>query len=76
MWVVADLDEDYVAKMEDVLQVYEQPCDPQQPVVCIDEKPVTLRADVRPTSRQRHRAERRDETMNTSVAAPLMSSAP
>ena len=49
MWVVADLDEDYVAKMEDVLQVYEQPYDPQQPVVCVDEKPVTLRADVRPT---------------------------
>jgi hypothetical protein len=24
--------------------------DPQQPVVCLDEKPVTLHADVRPTS--------------------------
>jgi hypothetical protein len=23
MWVVADLDEDYIAKMEDVLEVYE-----------------------------------------------------
>ena len=49
MWVVADLDEAYIAKMEDVLETYEQPYDPQQPVVCLDEKPVTLHADVRPT---------------------------
>ena len=50
MWVVADLDDDYIAKMEDVLEVYERPYDPQQPVVCLDEKPITLHADVRPTS--------------------------
>jgi transposase len=49
MWVVAELDDAYIAKMEDVLQVYERPYDPQQPVVCVDEKPVTLHADVRPT---------------------------
>ena len=29
MWVVADLDDDYIAKMEDVLEVYERPYDPQ-----------------------------------------------
>ncbi len=45
MWVVADLDDDYIAKMEDVLEVYERPYDPQQPVICVDEKPVTLHAD-------------------------------
>src|SRR5262245_31820187 len=50
MWVVADLDEDYIAKMEDVLEVYERPYDQQEPVVCLDEKPVTLHADVRPAS--------------------------
>ncbi len=50
MWCVADLNEDYIAKMEDVLETYEQPYDPQQPVVCLDEKPVTLHADVRPAS--------------------------
>lgn len=48
MWCVADLNEEYIAKMEDVLEVYERPQDPQQPVVCLDEKPVTLHADVRP----------------------------
>jgi hypothetical protein len=51
MWCVADLNEDYIAKMEDVLETYEQPYDPDQPVVCLDEKPVTLHADVRPASR-------------------------
>ena len=50
MWCVADLNEDYITKMEDVLETYEQPYDPQQPVVCLDEKPVTLHADVRPAS--------------------------
>jgi len=47
MWRVAELNEDYIAKMEDVLETYEQPYDPKQPVVCPDEKPVTLHADVR-----------------------------
>jgi hypothetical protein len=47
---VADLDKAYIAKMEDVLELYEQPYHPEQPVVCLDEKPVTLHADVRPTS--------------------------
>src|SRR5713101_7297785 len=48
MWCVAELNEDYIAKMEDVLETYEQPYDPKQPVVCLDEKPVSLHADVRP----------------------------
>ena len=61
MWCVADLDEDYIAKMEDVLEVYERPYDSQQPVVCLDEKPVTLHADVRSASPARPgREARRD----------------
>jgi hypothetical protein len=31
MWVVADLDDDYITKMEDVLELYEQPYDPPTP---------------------------------------------
>jgi hypothetical protein len=48
MWCVAELNEDYIRKMEDVLETYEQPYNPKQPVVCLDEKPITLHADVRP----------------------------
>jgi hypothetical protein len=50
MWCVAELDDAYIEKMEDVLGTYEQPLDPQQPVVCLDEKPVTLHDEVRPAS--------------------------
>jgi hypothetical protein len=48
MWCVAELDERYIEKMEDVLAVYEKPYNPDEPVVCLDEKPVSLHADVRP----------------------------
>jgi DDE superfamily endonuclease len=34
--------------MEDVLEVYERPYDARQPVICLDEKPITLHADLRP----------------------------
>jgi transposase len=48
MWCVAELDGDYIQQMEEVLAVYEKPYDPAEPVVCVDEKPVSLHADVRP----------------------------
>lgn len=50
MWCVAELTEEYIDKMEDVLEVYERPLDRTEPVVCLDEKPVTLHAEVRPPS--------------------------
>ena len=34
--------------MEDVLATYEKPYTAAEPVVCLDEKPVTLHADIRP----------------------------
>ena len=48
MWCVAELDEEYIARMEDVLSVYEKPLSTREPVVCIDEKPVVLHQEVRP----------------------------
>jgi len=46
MWCVAELDEQYIARMEEVLGLYEKPRCERAPVVCIDEKPVVLHADV------------------------------
>lgn len=47
--------------MEDVLDLYTQPYDPQRPVVCLDEKPVVLRAEARPNLPARPgQGERRD----------------
>ena len=37
----------FVAAMEDVLEVYSRPYDASRPVVCMDEKPVQLLAEVR-----------------------------
>ena len=42
MWCVAELNEDYISRMEDVPETYEQPYDPEEPVVCLDEKPIRL----------------------------------
>src|SRR5262252_3894798 len=50
MWSVPELNEEYIARMEDVLEVYERPYNADEPVVCLDEKSVTLHADVRPAS--------------------------
>jgi len=50
MWCVAELDEDYIRQMEEVLALYEKPYRKAEPVVCLDEKPVSLHADVRPAS--------------------------
>jgi hypothetical protein len=48
--------------MEDVLTVYEQPYDPDYPQVCLDEKLVTLHADVvDPLPVQPGQAERVDD---------------
>ena len=48
MWCVAELNEEYIARMEDVLKIYEKPLSEREPVVCVDEKPVVLHANVRP----------------------------
>jgi hypothetical protein len=61
MWCVAELDEDYIVRMEDVLAVYEKPLSAREPVVCIDEKPVVLHEEVRPPlAMQPGRVARRD----------------
>ena len=46
---MAELTEEYIARMEEVLAVYEKPLSEQEPVVCMDEKPVVLHADIRPS---------------------------
>ncbi|RYL86133.1 IS630 family transposase, partial [Sporolactobacillus sp. THM19-2] len=38
-------DAEFVAHMEDVLDVYSRPYDPQKPLICLDEKPYMMHAD-------------------------------
>jgi transposase len=47
MWCVPKIDGAYVARMEDVLDLYAELPDPARPVVCLDESPVQLIGEVR-----------------------------
>ncbi len=47
MWCISALTPEYVARMEDVLELYAQAPDPQQPVVCFDETPRQLIGETR-----------------------------
>ena len=47
MWCIPQVDGEYVARMEDVLDLYAEAPDPQRPVVCFDESPVQLIGEVR-----------------------------
>jgi transposase len=47
MWCIPRVDGEYVARMEDVLDLYAEAPDPERPVVCFDETPVQLIGEVR-----------------------------
>ena len=47
MWCIPQIDGTYVARMEDVLDLYAEAPDPQRPVVCFDESPTQLIGEVR-----------------------------
>ena len=48
MWCIPKVDAEYVARMEDVLDLYAEAPDPKRPVVCFDESPTQLIGEVRP----------------------------
>ena len=47
MWCIPQVDGTYVARMEDVLDLYAEEADPTRPVVCFDESPTQLIGEVR-----------------------------
>jgi transposase len=47
MWCIPKVDSEYVARMEDVLTLYEEPADERRPVVCFDETPRQLIGEAR-----------------------------
>ena len=47
MWCIPQVDGEYVARMEDVLDLYAEEPDPKRPVVCFDESPTQLLGEVR-----------------------------
>jgi transposase len=47
MWCIPTVNAEYVARMEDVLDLYAEAPDPQRPVVCFDETPRQLIGEAR-----------------------------
>jgi hypothetical protein len=47
MWCIPQVDAEYVARVEDVLDLYAETPDPASPVVCFDESPTQLIGEVR-----------------------------
>jgi transposase len=61
MWCVPQIDGEYVARMEDVLDLYAEAPDLKRPVVCFDESPTQLIGEVRqPTLAKPGQLERYD----------------
>src|SRR5216684_3680005 len=74
MWCIPKVDGTYVARMEDVLDLYAEAPDPQRPVVCFDESTTQLIGEVRqpipaaPGQLERYDCEyRRNGTVNLFV---------
>src|ERR1022692_4953116 len=74
MWCIPKVDGEYVARMEDVLDLYAEAPDPQRPVVCFDESPTQLIGELRepipakPGQLERYDCEyRRNGTVNLFV---------
>src|SRR6202158_4486906 len=47
MWCIPQVDGTYVARMEDVLDLYAEQPDPKRPVICFDESPTQIIGEVR-----------------------------
>ncbi|MGA8164217.1 MAG: IS630 family transposase [Waddliaceae bacterium] len=48
-WCIPKIDAEYVWRMEDVLELYGDPFDESQPVICFDETPYQLIGETRPS---------------------------
>lgn len=46
-WYIPQLNAEYVLRMEDLLDLYNEPLDPKRPVICFDETPYQLVEEIR-----------------------------
>ena len=64
----------FVWRMEEILDLYEEPYDPKYPVVCFDERPCQLLAEVRESLPHKSPASQSASTRSTSGGARPMCS--
>jgi hypothetical protein len=61
MWCIPEINQEYIDRMEDVLEIYEKPYNKKEPVVCLDEKPFQLLDNIRtPTAMKPGKSARQD----------------
>ena len=46
MWCIPKLTNIFITRIEDILNLYETPYDPLEPVICLDEKPYQLLGNI------------------------------
>ena len=68
MWCIPQVDADYVARMEDVLDLYSEAPDPERPVVCFDESRSSSSA--RSAGRSRRAGKSSATTANINATEP------
>jgi hypothetical protein len=47
MWCIQAIDSEYIDRMYDILDLYEEDYDPKKPLICLDKKPKQLLRDKR-----------------------------
>lgn len=55
MWCIPTITPEFVVRMEEILDLYQKPYDPQEPVICFDEKSKQLLKDTRPIQRPKEK---------------------
>ena len=75
MWCIPHVDGEYVARMEDVLDLYAETPDPARPLICFDKNPVQLIGEVRRRSRP-NRDSASATITSIAATAPSISSSP
>ena len=61
MWCVPELNDEYIERMEDILNLYAKEYYENEPVICLDEKPIQLLEDLHePNISSRNKIRKRD----------------
>jgi len=73
-WCIPEVSAEFVWRMEDVLELYEEPYDPKRPTVCFDDMPYQMVAEKRVPIPAKAACPERYDYMSTSAEGCATSS--
>jgi transposase len=73
MWCLPKVDAAFIARMEDILDLYAEPDDPKRPVVCFDESPTQLSGETRTPGQRSPEDPHTTTTSTTGTELPISS---